>query len=213
MIQAPSSRLHVNPQFLAVLLAAIVAAGCGTPTPDQPPRPQRPLAEIAAERPVVMRGDGSFFDGQVTAQLTVSRGLRSGERFREDYQQRNPDVYVINESEFEEEEREKRIAVAEGRRRLGSTAPAVALRLILTNTTQQPVDVEILEVNSSLGNFAVRPERLTVPAQESAQPEPMNSRLGVTADEIPVKVSLRIGDRTETHTISVKNLLTRAPQE
>ena len=81
----------------------------------------------------------------------------------------------------------------------GASADAVASRLRSAGAT-------VTEVNSDLGNFAVQPEKLTIPAGKSAEPYPMNSQLGLVGDNFPVKVSLRIGDKTESQIITVQSL-------
>ncbi len=78
-----------------------------------------------------------------------------------------------------------------------SNAPPIQLRLRLTNHGEQPVDIEVLDFNSELGNFAVQPEKITVPSHESLEADPMISRLGVPAvEEIPITVRIRIGGKT-----------------
>src|SRR5258708_266210 len=73
-----------------------------------------------------------------------------------------------------------------------STAPPVQRRFRLTNHGDKRVDVEVLDFNSALGNFAVQPAKITVPPHESAEADPMTSRLGVPAvEEIPLTVRLR----------------------
>ena len=46
-------------------------------------------------------------------------------------------------------------------------------------------------MNSDLGNFAVRPSKISVSPGQTAEPDPMISQLGVTSDEFPVTVRLR----------------------
>ena len=80
-----------------------------------------------------------------------------------------------------------------------SNAPPVQLRLRLTNQGDQPIDLEVLDFNSELGNFAVQPAKITVPPHESVEANPMTSRLGVPAvEEIPVTVRLRAGGKSGT---------------
>lgn len=75
-----------------------------------------------------------------------------------------------------------------------SNAAPVQLRLRLENHGDAPLDVEVLDFNSDLGNFVVLPKHLLVPPDGTVQAEPMTSRLGVPAVEsIPLKVRLRVG--------------------
>jgi len=68
------------------------------------------------------------------------------------------------------------------------------------------VQVDIQEVNSDLGNFAVQPELLSLAPDQTGEPDPMISQLGVTSDEIPVKVTLSVAGKSESRTILVKSL-------
>ena len=92
-----------------------------------------------------------------------------------------------------------------------ATAAPVQLRLRLTNHGTEPVGVEVLDFNSSLGNFVVQPTKLTLPPNQSVEGEPMISQLGVPAvDEIPVTVRIRIGGKTGKVETQVLKLQLRA---
>ena len=90
----------------------------------------------------------------------------------------------------------------------GSPMPPITLRLKLANQTKQTLEVEIPEVNSDLGNFAVQPDHLTLAPGQAAEPNPMNSQLGMIGDDFPVKVGLRLGDKTESQVVMVRSLFT-----
>jgi hypothetical protein len=64
--------------------------------------------------------------------------------------------------------------------------------------------VTVVDFVSDLGNFAVDPETLTIAPGGSGEPTPMVSQLGVTADELPFKVTLSLGSAKETRTFLVK---------
>ena len=85
-----------------------------------------------------------------------------------------------------------------------SELPPALLRLRLENTTPATLVVEVHEVNSELGNFAVRPDTLTLPPRESAEPDPMESMLGLETYSVPVKVTLRAGGKTETKILTLQ---------
>lgn len=75
-----------------------------------------------------------------------------------------------------------------------SNAAPVQLRLRLENHGDAPLEIEVLDFNSELGNFVVLPKKLQVPPQGMAEAEPMTSRLGVPAMEsIPLKLRIRAG--------------------
>lgn len=189
------------------------------------------------ERPVAMRGEGSFLDGKVSALATVSRGfdrgatggarggrggrgapgLREGEGLYEDGRRRRDDVGAFTEvyniggyGDSEEEQKEAMedyIRQARARRAAGSPMPPVTLRVLFENKGTEPIELEVTEVNSDLGNFAVRPPKLTIPPGEKAMLDPMISQLGVTSDEIPLKLSVRTGGKKEQQVVIVKNIL------
>lgn len=87
-------------------------------------------------------------------------------------------------------------------------APPVQLRLRLTNHGKDAVEVEVLDFNSSLGNFVVQPAVLVVAAESSTETDPMTSRLGVPAlEEIPITVRIRVGGksgRSETQVVKLR---------
>ncbi len=85
-----------------------------------------------------------------------------------------------------------------------SNLPPVQLRLRLTNHGPTPAVVEVLDFNSDLGNFVVQPEKITLPAGESFEADPMNSRLGIPGDEIPITVRLWLDGRTEKQILTLK---------
>jgi hypothetical protein len=84
--------------------------------------------------------------------------------------------------------------------------PPAMLRLHLTNTTAGTVVVEVREVNSELGNFAVRPDKLTMAPGESAAPDPMQSLLGLDTYSLPVTITLRTGGQTETKVLTLRQV-------
>jgi hypothetical protein len=154
------------------------------------------------ERPVAMQGSADFFDGDIVATVTVSRGIgrgqgggtggnsggaKGGRGSRGGHGGGRsgppPDTTGMDP--------EQAIAYQNARMALGSPMPPVTTRLKLENRSKETVEIEILEVNSDLGNFAVRPAKISIAPGQTAEPDPMISQLGVTSDEIPVKVTLR----------------------
>jgi len=104
-------------------------------------------------------------------------------------------------------EPEQAVAYQNARMALGSPLPPVTTRLKLQNRGTETLEIEILEVNSDLGNFAVRPAKIRVAPGQTAEPDPMISQLGVTSNEIPVKVTLRkVGDTAQSQILTVISL-------
>jgi hypothetical protein len=179
----------------------------------------------AGERPVAMRGETSFMDGKLAALATVSRGFdrgrggarggRGGRGGEEGGSRRRrndgfSEVYNVGFGDSEEEQKEameEYMRQAKARRAAGSPMPPVTLRIYLENRGTEPMDIAVTEVNSDLGNFAVRPEKLTIAPGGKGELEPMISQLGVTSDDIPLKLAVRVGRKTETQVVEVKNVI------
>ena len=99
------------------------------------------------------------------------------------------------------------IRQARARRAAGSPMPPVTLRVLFENKGTEPLELEVTEVNSDLGNFAVRPPKLTIAPGERGVLDPMISQLGVTSDEIPLKLAIRTGGKKEQQVVVVKNVI------
>lgn len=217
------SRVPAVGSLLATAVLCLTA--CSTTAPPDP------MAEAAGqgERPVAMAGASSFFDGKIAATVTISRGFSrdlsgkadlpgadKGRRRREDDENasntgisENYAVATGSESESEQREMyEDMVRLARARRAAGSPMPPVTIRLKLENRSGEALEVDLLEVNSDLGNFAVRPTKLSLAAAQTGETEPMVSQLGVTADEIPMKIGLRIAGKKELQVIPVKSIFT-----
>lgn len=82
-------------------------------------------------------------------------------------------------------------------------APPVAIHLSFTNESSTPVDLEIVDFLSPLGNFAVQPSRLRLEPGESRAVEPMGSRLTNVATSGEIALSLRLDAVKETRTVTV----------
>jgi len=203
--------------MLCLLFVAVglLLAGC-----DSPSRRERAEASSDAPRPIAMRGETKFFDGKLRAEATVSRGrtVPFGDKDGDaagggggkhggghGHRHGGGDAdYSPSSSPTEDEDGDQPVR----RIQVGGAAPAVTLRLKLENTSKEPLDVQIRDVKSDLGDFAVRPEHLLLAPDQSAEVDPMISELGVTSDEIPVTLVLSIGGKTEKQDVVVKNLFT-----
>jgi len=180
-----------------LLVLALGGAGCGT----KPKGDSFDAAVAGGERPVAMRGEMVFFGGQLNATVTISRGVgRGGGGGKGKKAGENP-------AEGERLDEDSYNAYIKARGALGSPLPPITLHLKLENRSGQIVQVEIQDFNSDLGNFAVAPALLSLAPGQMAEPNPMISQLGVTSDVIPVTVTLRTGDKIETHSIPVKSLM------
>jgi hypothetical protein len=84
--------------------------------------------------------------------------------------------------------------------------PATQFHVTLTNNGSAPLVVEILDFDSALGNFAVKPDKITIAPGQSAQTDPMISRLGIPAENLPLKIRVRAGKTSEEQTLTLKIL-------
>jgi hypothetical protein len=87
---------------------------------------------------------------------------------------------------------------------VASNLPPVRLQLRLTNHGPAPVEVEVPDFNSSLGNFVVQPEKLLLLPAQSTEANPMISRLGVGSDEIALTVAIRVDRRVEKQVLILR---------
>jgi hypothetical protein len=89
-----------------------------------------------------------------------------------------------------------------------ASLPVVELIVRLTNVSKDAVDVQIRDVKSDLGNFAVRPEHLLLAPEQSSELDPMFSQLADVSYEIPVTVTLRLDGKIESHDIALHTVET-----
>jgi hypothetical protein len=214
------SRVMFRNAFIAGTFLAVLA-GCASDTQTTRGLDGRRtttvgvLHETEENRPVAMVGEQKFFDGRINAMVTVSQGLdglarRGGWRTLGRTRADAPDLQDVFSRELGDPEKNdigqtinKMVALQV----LGSPLPPVMLRILLNNTGGEPVELGIELFKSYLGDFAVRPEKVSVPANGQASPEGMSSRLGVTSNEIPVQLTLNLNGKSETHTVVVKNVV------
>ncbi len=90
------------------------------------------------------------------------------------------------------------------RRAREAQMPPALLRMQLENPSAATVVVEIREVNSDLGNFAVRPDTVTLAPGQAIEVEPMQSLLGVDSYSLPVSITLRAGGQTQSKILTLR---------
>ncbi len=207
-------RSEFRPWFRNLFIAGafiFLLAGCSSPSDHIVGK----VPEHDEVRPVAMLGEAKFFNGRINAMVTVSQGLdglarRGGWRTLGRTRAEAPELQQVFSRELGDPEKNdinqtinKMIALQV----TGSPLPPVLLRIQLTNAGTDPVEVGIDLFKSYLGDFAVRPTTVTVPAAGTTGPEGMSSRLGVTSNEISVQLTLSVDGKPETHTIVVKNVV------
>lgn len=180
---------------LPLLLVLAGLAGCET-------APRETTLEVAAStQPVFLATQGDFFAGKLTASLSLTRG-RPGTvmpKVKRPPREYDPVLqpHALGSS--------LPSAPAEDDSKLAPTlGPALTLRLRLENHSPATLTVRIPEVNSDLGNFAVRPEQLSLAPGQALETDPMISQLGVVADTIPVKVALQLAGQTEHQILTLR---------
>jgi len=212
-------RLHAFPisASLFAAFALFLVAGC-----TSRPREYVPAIDPKAPPPPSMQGYADFFDGKLLVEASLGHGFRLRPGVMKNYGGRNRlggthdldasdddesafgDVYYINSDDDTENQ-------SFLPRMSNSTLPPVALRVRVTNQMQQPVEIQFLECNSLLGNFAVQPEKVTIAAGATGSPDPMTSLLGVTSDEIQLKIGLNVGGIKETKILTLHTIKTAPP--
>ncbi len=157
-----------------------------------------------------MQGEDTFFEGKLLVEASLGRGFRSRRNLNPDRMGRGGmyDYYEFDTSENEEDKR-----YVFNPRVKESPLPPVALRLRLTNREKTPLEIEFVECNSQLGNFAVQPKTLTIEPEKSGQPDPMISLLGVTAPELPLTISLKLAGQAEKKIITLKPISNAPPPD
>lgn len=223
------------PPKLGVAMAAVatlcVLSACRTGSGPRDLMMEEAQAGTAVERPVAMKGEGQFLEGKVGVVATVSRGFdrgrpgrpgrrgafdeEIGRRGRRDDENPFTEVYnIYGDSEEEQKEAIKEyVRQAMARRAAGSPMPPVTLRVEFENRTQEKMEIQVTEVNSYLGNFAVRPPKLVLEPGAKGVLDPMVSQLGVTSDEIPLKLEVRYGGKKEQQVVNVKNVITASARK
>lgn len=196
--------LHsVRPWAFFSALAVLVGTGCSEHrAPDN-------LAQAiqTGERPVAMKGTATYFGGKLAVTVTVSNGIGHGHAMgpgargggHKPSRAEMPDLSGMDNDEA--------MAYLRQKSAVGSPMPPVTMHLKIDNTGSGIVTVEVTDFMSDLGNFATTPSTLAVAPGQTAEPDPMISQLGVTSDDIPFTVTLKVDGKKETQKIDVRNIM------
>jgi hypothetical protein len=183
---------------LVALALALAAGGCSS----RPEREARRAAALPPQTPLA--ADGKWFAGSMLAHVTVdpaqppgtpvvagSAGgaVRAGGRGRGHR----------GGAHAGDEEAPRPVPVL--------ATPRQMLQITLTNLGGEPVTVAVTDLQSALGNFAVRPEQLTLGPAASGSVNPMFASFPDNLDALDVTLALKIDGRTESRTLR----LTAAP--
>jgi hypothetical protein len=95
-------------------------------------------------------------------------------------------------------------ALVTRRAAMAGTQPPVLIHLKLTNQSREHLDVVIPDFLSPLGNFVIEPEKLSLDPGQSAEVEPMTSRLAGDIAETTVTLTLHIVGHTEKKVLTLR---------
>jgi len=145
----------------------------------------------------LMGANGTFFNGTLLAEIRLSQSRGKG-GFKP------APIYGMPAEDDKDPKITPELVDEIRSRRAESPLPPIVMWLQLTSTAGSTLNVEIVDFNSDLGNFAVQPEKVALTPGNSVETEPMISRLGVTSLDIPVTVTLRINGKNETHVLTLR---------
>ncbi|WP_404425738.1 hypothetical protein [Nibricoccus sp. IMCC34717] len=195
-------RFNRLPAPTLVFAAALLVAGCTSDNSDYHRQIQE-NAQQSAKQPT-MAGGSRFFEGKIDVEVKLGRGFRP--RVNKAIFESRDDPFRQDPND-KEEKRYQSLADDDEYfipRMHNSVLPPHALRLRVTNESQETVEVDYLECNSSLGNFVVRPAKATLEAGKSHEPEAMISLLGASGEDIPIKLTFAFNGRRETQIVTLK---------
>ena len=147
-----------------------------------------------------MEGVGTFFAGDLSVTVTVSSGHGRGANAAGAGGRHGHHGGAADDSDAA-------ATTNGGSSRADGPTPPITLRLKFENRSKQTLKFSVEDLKSDLGNFAVHPKVMNLSPDQSAEPDTMTSKLALTADEILVKLTLKLGGG-ESQTILVKNVQT-----
>jgi hypothetical protein len=89
--------------------------------------------------------------------------------------------------------------------------PRLALTFTFVNASTRTITLTIAEVNSLLGNFAPRPEKLTLAPGQEGSIDPMLSTFDNNFEELDVTLTLRRGGKGETQVLKLRRVQPSPP--
>ena len=234
---APNAPLRVGPRALVLALVAFGLVSCGGERPRHPPPGAMGPDKGGEHAPIPkMEARSSFFDGQVEVEaLLASAGTHWA---RSDDSKSSADGRKGGGgSGFSgglgggggggrgghggghgggghgggPPPAESDAGVPSASAIHASNQPAIQLRLRLTNHGAAPLVVEVVDFDSELGNFVVEPPKIELPPGKPVEADPMVSRLGMSGEEIPLTIRLKIDGRTDGGVLALRPLKEPAP--
>jgi len=139
---------------------------------------------------------GDMGGGSPQMDINTSDESRKREAKKNAPYQGNEGMSRISENDDSESSAARRIREAQ--------MPPALLRLQLENLGGATMVVEIRQVDSDLGDFAVRPDTVTLGPGQAVEVEPMQSMLGVDSYALPVTISLRAAGQIQTKILTLR---------
>ena len=93
-------------------------------------------------------------------------------------------------------------------RSMGNPQPPLRIQVQLIDQDPPgtpPLTVELVDFESELGNFALKPDRLALTPGQTASPEAVNSQMGLGAASSPIKLTLRLQGQKEQQSITLQD--------
>lgn len=212
----------------AAVILVLLSAGCSS---DPGPGRRGGPAGVRAKPPAPMAGEDTFFDGRILAEIHVGtdgmpevapngsgpNGGGEGRRRRGGGSGRMSVAggtggfggNIAGGVPFGEgggPPRDFGGPPGPGPRPMMGGGRPVMIHLRFTNHGTAPVELQIADFLSPLGNFVVRPEKLNLEPGQSLETEPMTSQLAGAFSEVTATLVLRLDDRAEKRSFSLKSL-------
>ena len=222
-----------NGLVLTAAALAFLASGCSS---DQGERQSGRSDHRKTSLPP-LAGQDTFFDGQITAELTVGHGAGFDRKPGKEDEEPGAEHkrhgggggfrmggggggggrrHQENDSAGDDGgasgqiDRERAAAM----RRAANANPPVMIHLRFTNNGTSPAELLVADFLSPLGNFVVEPEKLNLAPGHTIEVEPMTSRLAGEISGATVTLALRLAGKGEKKNITLSIAPeSSAPQE
>jgi hypothetical protein len=135
------------------------------------------------QRPIQLHARGAFFGGRITLQAVLAQRFALLPAADPAEPQGRPANAAFEPSPLPE------------------VARSSLLRLQLENVSTENLEVEILRVDSMLGKFVARPDRLMLAPHQTANIDSLVAEQKISTGSIPMKVGLRLAGQVETRSL------------
>jgi hypothetical protein len=184
--------------LVAALTAGASLAGCASP----PSRDKEVLKRTQPPQPV-LTDTAVYGDNVLTVEcwLGPTVRLKKASQAEPDHRERSGSPFQPGGSDYSSQEIDEMYGRVNYEHVL---PPRLALTLKFINAGARPLAITIADVNSALGDFAPRPETLTVAPGQPGAVDPMLSNQDNNFDELDVTVAIKIAGKTESHVLHLR---------